>query len=75
MRLLSFGILIMAGLPAITCATASTRPVHHDRPRHSRGGASGTPITEGSSLVRINAVGEVIEPRVGSAMPSRKKAR
>lgn len=73
MRVLIPSILVIANLiVALTDATASTRPVHRHRMHYSRGGAPGMPITEGSSLVRINAVGEVIEPQVNSTIPKVK---
>lgn len=67
---------LLAGLLALAGASvaADARVRHHrvSRAKHYSRGAPGAPITSGSSLVRINGVGQVIAPVVTSKMPEVK---
>ncbi len=56
--------LVAAGLVALA-GPALARPLHHRAGHHRGGSAQGLPITTGPSDVRINAVGEVIAPKIG----------
>ena len=65
---------LLAGLLALASVAAEARGKHHrtSRAKHYSRGAPGMPITSGSSLVRINGVGQVIAPVVTSKMPEVK---